>query len=179
MTTRNRSPVTPRKRRLWTVQNVALTLTAAAAGTGSQAIVDLGGAFTSSTGLALRNATVARTFIKGFALETFVVSPVAFQLCLGLMVAQSTLDAGEFPSIGTGRGDYFVRDCRSSFEPAAAPSIVLPEGVPNGGGNYDIDGKSKRMIRREFEAPFVVAQKDVATEADVVLNLGITLLWLY
>jgi len=183
MTTRRNGPLTPRMRRLWTVQQVDVTTPAATVGQSGQGSQTLGSAFTSNTSITLRNATVARTFIKGFAREaTVATTPTEVELCLGIGIFQNTLDPGEFPSVGLGVGDYFVRDCRRVLEPQSATGTLLmqPEAAgPNIGGIYDIDGKSKRKIRREAEGPTIVAQKDVVTEFDITLFLSITILWLY
>jgi len=166
----------------WSCQSVNLILPAASVGTGSQATQALGGRFVAITGEALRDVTISRVFIKGFAQETGTLTDINTTLELGMILKETTLDAGEFPDIGFGFGDYFVRDCRDVKEPSGvAPNTIMDPAAagPNIGGVYDIDGKSKRRIGRQFEDLWIVGQKDTITNANVVMRLSVTILWKY
>ena len=181
MTMNNRSrTLTPRKRRLWTTDAVELTLAAGDVGVASQKVEAIGASFTASTSMTLRNATIGRVFMKGLWVEgSEAVTPTDCVLGVGMIVAQATLDATEFPSLNIGIGDYFLRDVRTVFENSGNDGGPHPLGGRNTGGSVDIDGKSQRLIRRESETPFVVVQKTDVVEFDFTLTVAVTVLWLY
>ncbi len=176
---RGRGPVAPRKDRLWTVQRLQLTLTAALVGTADQPNQNLGNAFESQTGRVLRGATVSTMYLRGIVQESSgVTSPVNLGLSLGAIVANEGLNTTFFPNIALGDGDYFLRDCRTVREVSAEPFIVEPSGGASEGGLYNLHNRSMRKINRVAETVFLLAQKDVATERDIIFDLCVTTLWL-
>ena len=184
MTTRKNGPrvLTPRKKRLWTVQTITMGLVAGNVDVAFQRSVDVGAVFATQTGLVLRDATVGRVFINGVYSMIPAASPVVVSLFFGLIVGQDTLVVTDFPDLSLGSGDYFVRDARTALEvddniPGDRP--LEPQGIHNGGGSIMVDGKSKRTVRRVGEIVFMVAQKNVATEQVINLSAELTILWLY
>ena len=174
--------LTPRRKRLWTVESVSASIAAATVGNASQVSQNLGTAFESQSGMNLREATVGRVFINGVYSMVPASSPTQVTIGMGLIVGQDTLDNLEFPSIVTGSGDYFVRDVRTAMEPddnVAGARPLEPHGVSNGGGSVLIDGKSKRTVKRLGETVWWVAQKVDAIEQPLDIDVAVTILWLY
>ncbi len=170
---------TPRKDRLWTDRRVSITLPAASVGTASQDSVSFGTVFETQSARALRGVTVSTMYVSGLLQNSSgVVTPISTRVHLGVIVAPTLIDNGDFPDLSVGDGDYMLRDGRICREEAAEPFIVVPNTGDSWGGHYQLHNKSMRQIPKVGYDLFMVAQKDAATETDWIFDLTVTTLWL-
>ncbi len=171
-----------RRDRMWVITPFTLTLGAANVSTASQAVGLMGTSFESQADRALRGVTLSTMYVKGFWAEaTVAASPIAFGVQMGVIVANLGLDAGDYPDLSTGDGDYLLRDCREVREASASATDLILEPSRAGdniGGPVNIHNRSQRRISRVGEGVSLVVQKDAATEFNITLNVYVTALYL-
>ncbi len=183
MTMRTRRVSAERMDRLFITTEIALTLAAGNISSASQQITNqIGSDFVTRTGRNLHHATVGRVWINGLWFTLAVVTtPVVIGLSMGLMVVQTSLDAGDFPALAIHQGDWFMhRTWRLTdrFSQTTDPTPLDPSEPGVNSGSIAIDNKSKRKIKNVSETVFLVIQKDVVTEENIQLHVDVTTMWL-
>jgi len=181
MTMRNRRVVAPRKGRFWTTATTTLTLAAAAVGGASQKSFIISSVFVTNTGRNVYNVTLSRLFLRGlYHTIAIVTTPVVVGVTLGVGVFAQNIDDIDFPNLASHAGNWMLHDVRQLREREAGNAVPNPM-EPTGtlaGSNVDLVGSSMRKIGNVQDVPFLVLEKDVATEEDILLKVSITALWL-
>ena len=180
MTTRNRAP---RRERVFTTTEIALTLAAGNVSGASQQISNqMTSDFESRTGRTARDITVGRVWITGlwFTLAT-VTTPVLIGLALGMGIFTEGIDAGDFPDLQSHQGDWFVhRTWRLTDRTSATanPTPLDPDDNVGNSASISIDNRSMRKLGRQSDDLFLVITKDVVTEENIQLHCDVTVMWL-
>ncbi len=181
MTMRHR-PRIERKDSVFTTSSMTFTLPAAATTVATGGLVsgdDPSDVFEARTGKSLRNATVARIWLRGLWVTiAAVTTPVIGNYFLGAIVLTEKVEDVDFPELATHAGDWMLHDARTLLESTGtAPVQLRPINGP-GGAMVDLDNRSKRLIRRDTDKLFIAAAKSVATEEDIVFRGQVTVMWL-
>ena len=133
--------------KVFTAQNVVLTLSSGDTGVASQTVADLTGNLESKIGSNIRSGiTASRVWIRGFwgYGATAAVSPVDGMYSLGVARARQGMDPGDFGDLGNHEGDLMASDNRTLREPLDTYATM----VPSEGAWMSLDGRSQRKMQR-------------------------------
>jgi len=180
MTTRTRAP---RRERMFTTTEVALTLVAGNAGGASQqATNQMTSDFETRSGRSARGVTIGRIWVHGMWFTLAVVStPTLMGLSMGMGIFTGGIDVGDFPDLATHTGDWMLHRTWRLTDRASATTFPIPLEPQQGGGNSSqiaIDNRSQRKLGRTSEDLFLVIAKDIATEENIQLHVDVTVMWL-
>ena len=142
--------------------------------------VDPSTLFEARVGRSLRNATVARIWVRGLVFHNVTVTTVTeYGFFVGAIVLTENVEDVDFPEISLHAGDWMLHDARVLRDTTGTvPQLQIPSGVYKTGSSFDIDNRSKRLIRRDTDKLFIVVAKDVATEEPILADLRVTVMWL-
>ncbi len=167
---------------VFTTVGAAFVLVAANAGISSQENADLTTELESRLAAASRNVTAVRVWINGlYFTQAAVTTPVVSEYSMGVYVAPSRTDDGDFPNVGNHEGSPMLHEARRLVDLASTASITTlhPQSAgDNNGSSVRLTTRAKRKLQRTDDHLFLVLQKSLATEENIQFTCSVTVMWL-
>jgi len=166
---------TPRKRRVWTTNNVNLAVSAG--GTANQKVEDIAGTVEGRIGRKLvQGDTVGRLYVSGHLFQISAGDASVITCALGIVLASGSLDAGDFSDQNTHDGDPMLHWSQPLVENTAALGFLEPREL--WGNTLLAESQAQRTVRISNSGLFVVAQTLETPSTGVTFRLDVTVLWL-